>query len=143
MLTRLLVLSLTVFCLSCQSNKNSTQSNWEEVRGSGDMKIKNAALEALQAKITEQQKNGSLKKTNLFAHIKNEYEANQYLIKNYIDLMLYYENKHKNFWITNIEQMDTSRASKDRMIDTVQRTNRIEQLLTDAIWNTAQSHNPK
>ena len=107
------------------------------------MKIKNAALDALQAKITEQQKNGSLKKTNLFAHIKNEYEANQYLIKNYIDLMLYYENKHKNFWITNIEQMDTSRASKDRMIDTVQRTNRIEQLLTDAIWNTAQSHNPK
>lgn len=56
MLTRLLVLSLTVFCLSCQSNKNSTQSNWEEVRGSGDMEIKNAALEALQAKITEQQK---------------------------------------------------------------------------------------
>lgn len=107
------------------------------------MKIKDAALEALQSKILEQQKNGSLEKNNPFAHIKNEYEANQYLLKNYIDLMMYYENKHKNFWITNIERMDVSRASKDRMIDTVQRTNRIEQLLTDAIWNTAQNHSPK
>ena len=130
----------TFLLISCQSKK-AYNSNNERIE-KGDMAIKNAALNSLHDKLVTLNTTSNSDYLKALNNIKSEYDANQYLMKNFSEFVMYYENKHKNYWIDEIGGSDLSSESKNRILDRVKRNNRIEDMLTIAIWNTAQNHNP-
>ena len=143
MLKWLLLASIILSCFSCRSNRVDSRVDQDASEDATDMQIKREALNGLNDKLISQSNNGSSKYIDALKKMKSEYDANEYLLKNHFDYVQYYERKHKDYWTTKIELGDLSSESKLKLLDTINRRNPIEDMLTKAIWNTAQNHIPK